>query len=368
MNEISSVDQFVRDTPAYPGSTDKIIRDELISVVGATLSIEGTSLNRDDIEQSFEKADVNAVLQRKEQEAENSRKVYRFIIDTVLNNEGDTFVYSESLIKQIHAYFTENMNYISNVPGAYRTNYIATFGEPRKDSLCRTQLEIQTAMSNFINWLNNPREGFLIRYPHVKAIMAHYYLSEIHPFGDGNGRTARALEALILYASGVNKYCFWSLANFWSEHKEEYLTRLHNVRVTCDPWEFVMWGIEGYLEEIKKVKKLVLKKLKQLMLYDYAKFLLANKKHEKIKINQRIIEILSVLIRRGEMPLKKFNALPEVEIYYKATSKTKASKASTKSRDFKKLIQTELAVIHERNGEVFIKPNFEKLERLEYKV
>jgi Fic family protein len=75
-------------------------------------------------------------------------------------------------------------------------------------------------------------------------MMAHYYLTEIHPFVDGNGRAARALEALILNAHGVNDYCFWSWANFWSAHKDQYLLHL---QYSNDGGSTVhTLGIEGY--------------------------------------------------------------------------------------------------------------------------
>ena len=37
----------------------------------------------------------------------------------------------------------------------------------------------------------------------IKASLAHLYLAWIHPFGDGNGRTARLCEFLVLVTSGV---------------------------------------------------------------------------------------------------------------------------------------------------------------------
>ena len=73
--QISSIDNFIKDSPSFPGSTDKIIRNELVSAIGATLSIEGTILERNEIEESFKKAQQGEALKRKEQEAENSRKV-----------------------------------------------------------------------------------------------------------------------------------------------------------------------------------------------------------------------------------------------------------------------------------------------------
>jgi Fic family protein len=359
--EIESIDQFIKDSPSFPGSTDKIIRGELINVVGSTLSIEGTVLNEEEIEESFKKAEEGKPLLRKEQEAENSRKVYEFIKDYISRCKDD-FEYSEAVIKQIHSYLTEGLNYLSNIPGQYRSNFITTFGEPRKQGLCRTQSEIEEAMQKFVNWLNMKSKGIMSQNIFVKAIMAHYYLTEIHPFGDGNGRTARALEALVLDANGVNDYCFWSLANFWSLHKDQYLEHLHNIRITLNPTDFIIWGLEGYRDEIKRLKDKVLKKVRQLMLSDYVHYLLRNKKYEKIKINHRIVDIIQLLIIKGKIPAVKFLSSPELVALYRNISTT------TRMRDFQKMILKDLIKIDKSNGEDFIELNFQILERISYNV
>ncbi len=345
--DIQNVDGFIRDTPSFPGATDKIIRNELISVIGGTLSIEGSILDKEEIEESLQKAQRGGPLKRKEQEAENSRRVYQFIKEFVNLAEGG-IEYSEQLIKQIHTYFTEGLNYISNTPGLYRTNFNVTFGEPRQSSLCETQTDIEHAMASFIAWLNKDGTTMLSQDPFVKAIMAHYYLTEIHPFGDGNGRTARALEALILYAHGINDYCFWSLSNFWSSHKDQYIHHLRIIRDTLDPTEFVLWGLNGYLDEIISIKYKVLKKIKQLMFSDYIQYLLRNKKYERIKINQRIITFHQLLIEWGRLPLRKVLVTPEVAALYRSES--------TRARDFRKMEDEDLILINklDKEDEMFI--------------
>lgn len=361
LNQIENTDQFIKDSPSFPGSTDKIIRNELTSVIGATLSIEGTILDKEQIEESFKKAEEGVALKRKEQEAENSRKVYKFIQEFV-NNNPDEIVYSEQLIKQIHKYITENIDYVSNTPGEYRGNFNVSFGDPRKDSLCKTRAETEEAMKKFIIWLNKKYEGLAEQYVFTKAMMAHYYLTEIHPFVDGNGRTARALEALMLYAKGVNNYCFWSWANFWSAHKDQYLFHLHNIRATLDPTDFIIWGLEGYRDEIDQIKQKVLTKMKQLMLSDYIHYLLRNKKNEKIKINQRIVDILQLLIPRGRVPVKKFVATPEMIALYRKSA------TSTRLRDIRKMFTLELIKYETVENEEFMEANFQILERLRYGV
>lgn len=359
--EIQSIDRFIKDSPLFPGSTDKIIRDELISAIGATLSIEGTVLGSEEIKKSFEKANLNETLRRKEQEAENSRKVYQFIIELVRGNKGE-FQYRESMIKQIHLYFTENMRYLGNRPGDYRGDFPATFGVPRREGLCKTRSDVDIAMSNFVHWLNERGSGFFSRDIFIKAIMAHYYLTEIHAFADGNGRTARALEALVLYVDGVNNYCFWSLANFWSMHRAEYIYHLGNIRNTCNPWDYVIWGMKGYLDEVKRIRALVLKKVKKLMLMDYAKYLLETKRKQEIKLNQRIVDVLRLLIRSGKVPFDQFRTSPEVQALHKGVV------ATTRHRDFKKMTKSGLVKLSTENDKLYIEPNFQILEYVSYYV
>lgn len=359
VNEIQSADRFICECPSYPGSTEKIIRSEMVSVIGATLSIEGIRLEAEEIEKSFEKAKNQKELNRPEQEAENSRKVYQFIEELTANQNG-TFVYSEGIIKQIHKYFTDGMNYLGNVPGQYRGEHSTTFGEPRRTGLCRNNAEICKAMTKLVEWLNRDVKGVFCDNPIVKAIAAHYYLGEIHPFGDGNGRTARALEALVLYVNGINHYCFWSLANFWAMNKGLYIKHLGDIYNTTNLWEFMIWGVKGYLHEILRVKGLVLKKVKQLMYMDYIKYLFDNRASQEIKVNKRIVHILRLLVHREPMPLSQFRSLPELDFLYSKM------KPVTRNRDLDTMKNLKLICIDGKDK--ILAPNFQILENLRYRV
>lgn len=356
LSEIEKIDYFIRKTPSFPGSTDKIVRDELISVIGSTLSIEGTILDKEEILESIDKADKGEPLKRRGQEAANSKDVYDFLRNTRIDE------YTESLIRQIHTLFTKEMNYTSNIPGQYRLAFNVTFGEPRRQCLCPTLSEIECAMAGFIKWLNKIGTGPISSSPFVKAIMAHYYLSEIHPFGDGNGRTARALEAAILYKHGVNRYCFWSLANFWAMHKDIYINHLGDIRRTQNPFEFVIWGLNGYKDEITTIQGRVLTKHKQLMLRDYVQFLFRTKDEQKIKINQRMVELMRIITARARISIKKLWLDPEAILLYKDVSR------QTKTRDLVKLLDLELLKPEKTEQGLILKPNYELLEELEYYV
>jgi Fic family protein len=55
-------------------------------------------------------------------------------------------------------------------------------------------------MKAYVAWLNRDRDI----HPILKAGIAHYQFVTIHPFMDGNGRTARAIATLVLYQNGFD--------------------------------------------------------------------------------------------------------------------------------------------------------------------
>ena len=56
----------------------------------------------------------------------------------------------------------------------------------------------------------------------VLAALLHARLAGIHPFSDGNGRTARVLASLAMYRGGLTRPEFTSLEEWWGAHRAEY--------------------------------------------------------------------------------------------------------------------------------------------------
>ncbi|KAG7169902.1 adenylyltransferase Fic-like [Homarus americanus] len=59
---------------------------------------------------------------------------------------------------------------------------------------------LQVLMEDFVEWLNSPEAQTL--HPIKYAALAHYKMVFIHPFSDGNGRTARLLMNFLLMQAG----------------------------------------------------------------------------------------------------------------------------------------------------------------------
>lgn len=56
----------------------------------------------------------------------------------------------------------------------------------------------------------------------VASALAHVRLAAIHPFRDGNGRTARIVASLVMYRGGYRSPYFTSLEEWWGRHPESY--------------------------------------------------------------------------------------------------------------------------------------------------
>ena len=98
----------------------------------------------------------------------------------------------ENVILQIHKYILEAID--DSNAGCYRNIPVRISGSP---VILPNPKKVPELMSDFIQWLHSSNQN-----PIELAALAHYKLVTIHPFVDGNGRTARLLMNLILMIYG----------------------------------------------------------------------------------------------------------------------------------------------------------------------
>lgn len=84
----------------------------------------------------------------------------------------------------------------------------------------------------------------------LKAIMAHVYIALIHPFGDGNGRTARLLEFRLLIEAGVPAPACHLLSNAYNRDRAAYYNRLGDATRSGCHDQFILYALNGFIGEI----------------------------------------------------------------------------------------------------------------------
>jgi Fic family protein len=87
----------------------------------------------------------------------------------------------------------------------------------------------------------------------LRAILAHLYIAWIHPFGNGNGRTARLVEVQVLAQSGLVPLLATNLlSDYYNKTRELYYRELERASQTRSPVSFVGYAIEGFVEELRQ--------------------------------------------------------------------------------------------------------------------
>ncbi len=119
-------------------------------------------------------------------------------------------------------------------------------------------------MERLCDWLNSDvfelpdrRPEFRAALVMVKAVIAHLYFVWIHPFGDGNGRTARLLELQILLAAGFPTPATQLLSNHYNQTRSEYYRQLQAASRTGDPVPFLTYALRGFVDGLAEQLDLI---------------------------------------------------------------------------------------------------------------
>ena len=117
--------------------------------------------------------------------------------------------------------------------------------------------EVPALMDEFVKWLNSNDSSQLN--PILIAGIAHYEFVRIHPFVDGNGRTARALATLILSLKEFDIKKFFALDDYYDSDRMAYYRVLNSIdQKTFDLTEWIEYFTDGVLLSLTKVKEKVL--------------------------------------------------------------------------------------------------------------
>lgn len=161
--------------------------------------------------------------------------------------------------------------------------------------------EVPKLVNNFIDWLNS-EETWEIN-PVLLAGIVHYEIARIHPFIDGNGRTARLIATLILYLSGFDHRRFFALDDYYDRDRKAYYAALKTVdKETRDLTKWLEYFTDGVAFSVDEVKETVLR-------------LGAKKKGEKdsqIALTPKQTKILEYIVSHGKVTNRDLQALFKV--------------------------------------------------------
>ena len=349
-----AIAETIRGIPVTAGVRRRLNALNIARAVRGTTAIEGTRISEDEALAVLEAASDRPVLPpsraRDEREVRNAQAALEFVQRIVRTDPGRPL--DEALIREIHRLTTDGLRYPGNVPGEYRSHAV-TVGNYRPPA---TGEEVRRLMAEFVRWFN---QGEALRWdPIARAALAHFYVVSIHPFGDGNGRTSRAVESFMLCRAGIHAFGFYSLANFYYEHHHEYIDALTAAMFQSggDLTDFVLFAVEGLADELATVRSELLAMVRVMAFRDYAQ--------ERLEAvprlgRQRRARMLDLIRRLTEQSLR---GVPDhhmstdvlVTLAYGRTGRR------TVQRDLRLLLDQQLLI--ERDGQLV--PNVELMSEL----
>lgn len=269
LGEAQSKSEHIAGVPLRPTTAKHLYMVYLAKGASATTAIEGNTLSEEQVLQHLEgELKLPHSQEYLKQEVDNIVRACNVIHRDIV--KGKTHPLNVGRIKELNRIVLDNLeveDYV--VPGEVRSYSVGVAryrGAPAED--CDFLLE-QTC-----EWLNGsafaPAPGLTIAYAILKAVLAHLYLSWIHPFGDGNGRTARLVEFQILICSGVPAPAAHLLSNHYNQTRAEYYRRLDEAsRSGGNVIPFIRYAVEGFVEGLRSQLQVVKAQQMDVMWQNY---------------------------------------------------------------------------------------------------
>ena len=227
-----------------------IRREQLIRAAHASTAIEGNPLSLEEVSQLAEGRDVMAA-RRAKAEVLNYLRVLEHI-DTYQNSGR----IPEEHILALHRDITQGTLNDPATEGAFRKVRVVIGNRHTKEVVYSPPppKDVAPMMAALTTWLNSDEAHQM--HPVLVAGIAHYELVRIHPFVDGNGRTARALATLILAMREFDIKRFFTLDDFYDSDRPAYYAVLKAVNTSypdCTVWlEYFTEGVEISLHRVKE--------------------------------------------------------------------------------------------------------------------
>ena len=218
--------------------------------VAGTSRIEGADFAANELEVAIRAESAEELRTRSQKQAKAAVRAYKWIATIP-----DDLPVTEELICEAHRLIVTDCDEDHCPPGKIRwDDQNVTFGTPKhrgavggkecEKAFKRLSIELQT--------------NFQEHDPLIQALALHYHFAAIHSFLDGNGRTARVLEALMLQRAGLRDSLFIAMSNYYYDEKRSYLESLAAVRENGhDLTPFLKFGLRGVAMQSSRLAEMI---------------------------------------------------------------------------------------------------------------
>ena len=254
--------------------------------------IEGTALSLEQAKSILEGGKVKGVNRDDERELLNYKKAMDFISKYL----GKDDPVSEGIVRELHKILVKGVRGENADPGNYRKiqNYVVNSRTREVVYTPPAPLDVPHLMREFTEWVSKPEDVS----PILVAGIAQFQFVHIHPFIDGNGRTARLLSTLILYKTGYDFKRLFTISEYYDKDRPAYYQAIQTVRknsMDMTTWlEYFVDGLRSQMIEIQSKGEQLIKQDSQLQ------------KIKKLGLNKRQEKAVKRLIIKGTLSVNEY--------------------------------------------------------------
>lgn len=236
----------------------KLRRQALVRMSHSSTAIEGNRLNAYQVEALMGRKKIDAP-ERDIFEVQNYLKALKYIEEIVQKKQTVTekvllkihkLVTDKTLPKEQSGHYRKTPVYVVRRRMGFPTEVMYTGPEAKK---------VPTLCADLIKWINESEKADIN--PVIAAGIVHQEIAAIHPFADGNGRSARAMATLVLYKMGYDFRRLFALEDYYNKDRPSYYKAINTGKtyferkVDFTPW--LEYFVLGFKEEIDNVKNKV---------------------------------------------------------------------------------------------------------------
>lgn len=273
---LHEIDSYGRDTffdLVKAEIKNELIKESLIEESFYSSAIEGAFST---LKKAKELVETKGTPKDKsEQMILNNFYAMRFIVENIHRK------LSLDLILELHAIVSKNTLDDPAYEGKFRDDMVYITDSSGKAIYTPPEAgKAKEYLGALVAWANENNSSQFI-HPVIKASILHFYFVYVHPFFDGNGRTARALFYYYLIQNKYDFFKYFSISSIINKTRAKYYKSIKDVEdYGSDLTYFLSYMTDSILEAIKEIKS-------RISLHYRKDFLLAKIKEKEIKLNAR---------------------------------------------------------------------------------
>lgn len=262
LGQSEAIIQAISSAPIKPEYRKQLLSVSLRKGARATTAIEGNTLSEEEVARIDAGEKLPPSKEYLQIEVKNVIEALNQIRTEVIA-EDRAFVLSPELIERFNHFVGKDLGeHFQGIPGKFRApGHNVVVGAYRPPS----GADVAPLMVSSCEWMKatfryeEGKQSFSDQV--VQAIVAHVYLAMIHPFGDGNGRTARLIEFYILLRAGLPDIASHILSNHYNDTRQEYYRQLDRCVRDRDLSGFIKYAVLGFRDGLRNVLDVVQRNL-----------------------------------------------------------------------------------------------------------